>query len=193
MLPHQKKWTKQKSDRREKNHDARVAPQSKVPWESLLTSEVSARAGNLKAERRTKTALIKRFREVILTQSREMEASEEVMKYLNEALEYSLENKAALGATLEAGLIELLKEESEKSGVVGDDVLTREETSQLVEHVSESMKSHIRMLDGKKHRFRFSPYLMGLSMNIYLQSVGQQRHHNSAIKYSCKAETCAKY
>ena len=150
MLPHQKKWTKQKSDRREKNRDARVAPQSKVPWESLLTPEVSARAGNLKAERRTKAALIERSREVILTRSREMEAFEEVMKHLNEALEYALENKAALGATMEAGLLELLKEESGKSGLVGDDVLTREETAQLVEHVSESMKNHIRMLADKK-------------------------------------------
>ena len=99
-----------------------------------------------------------------------MEASEEVMKHLNEALEYALENKAALGATMEAGLLELLKEESGKSGLVGDDVLTREEIAQLVEHVSESMKNHIRMLAGKKNRFRFSPYLMGLSMNLYLQS-----------------------
>lgn len=81
-----KKGTKQKSHRREKSRDARVAPQSKVPWESLLTSEVSARAGNLKAERSTKAALTKRLREVILTQSREMEASEEVLKHLSEAL-----------------------------------------------------------------------------------------------------------
>ena len=79
-----------------------------------------------------------------------MEASEEVMKHINEALNYSMTNKTTLGATMEEGLLELLKEESGKSGLVGDNVLTREETAQLVEYVSESMKNHIRPLDGKK-------------------------------------------
>ena len=50
---------------------------------------------------------------------------------------------------MEEGLLELLKEESEKSGLMRDDVLTREETAQLVEYVSESMKNYIRLLDGK--------------------------------------------
>ena len=69
-----------------------------------------------------------------------MEASEEVMKHLNKALEYLVENKAALGAIMEVGLRELLKDESGKSSVVGDDRLTREKTLQLVEHVPESTK-----------------------------------------------------
>ena len=54
-----------------------------------------------------------------------MVVSEGVMKHINEALDYSLSNKTALGATMEEGLLELLKEESEKSGLVGDYVLTR--------------------------------------------------------------------
>lgn len=71
---------------------------------------------------------------------------------------------------MEACLHEFLKEEHRKIGLVGDDVLTREETTQLVEHVAESMKNHVKLLDGNKIRFRFSSYLMGLSMNVYLQA-----------------------
>ena len=58
---------KQQSERREKNHDARVAPQSRVPWKSLTSAEVSIRAGNLRAERRSKAAIIKRLKKRILT------------------------------------------------------------------------------------------------------------------------------
>ena len=144
------KWTKQKSERREKNRDARVAPRSRAPWKSLTAVEVSTRAGHLKVERKSKATIIKRLRERIKTQSRVMVASDGVMKHINEALDYSLANKTALGATMEEGLLELLKEESEKSGLVGDYVLTKEETCQLVEYVSESMKNHIRLLGGQK-------------------------------------------
>ena len=71
---------------------------------------------------------------------------------------------------MEVGLIELLKEESGKSGLVGSGVLAREKAAQLVEHVSESMKNHIRVLADKKKCFRFSPHLTGLSVNLCLQS-----------------------
>ena len=96
--------------------------------------------------------------------------SNKLLDHLNESLECAQNNKNALGATIESGLLELLTEEAEKCGSNVEVSITKAETKQLIDFIAESMKNHLHKLNGNTNRYRYSPYLMGLSMNLYLQS-----------------------
>jgi len=106
--------------RRAKNSELRVDPGSSVPFSALDKKEVSRRVGKMKTRRRSKAATLKRFKEKLLSQHREMEVSEQFNKHLNEALDYAVNNRDALEATLESSILQILQEEAGKDGTLDE-------------------------------------------------------------------------
>ena len=78
------------------------------------------------------------------------------LNHLNESLEYAQNNKDALGATIESGLLELLTEEAEKCDSNVEVAITKAETKQLIDFIAESMKNHLHKLNGNTNRYRYS-------------------------------------
>ena len=158
-------------ERRVKNQAQRVSPHSSTPLSALSTEELKVRSKALKMQRRSKAAMIKILKEKIESYKVECEMSEELLNHMNEALECASTNKAQFQHDIKSTLVELLTEEAKKNGVVGEDaLLSHEDTQQFVDFLTESMRNHIRKVEGNKTLYRFSPYLMGLAMNQYLQS-----------------------
>ena len=74
-----------------------------------------------------------------------MDISDKLITHPNTALEYAMKNKAALEASIESGLLELMREEA------GDDCdLTKAKAKKFVDYIAESMKNHVRQLTGTK-------------------------------------------
>ncbi|KAL7537400.1 hypothetical protein ACHAXR_010211 [Thalassiosira sp. AJA248-18] len=125
----------------------------------------------------------------------EEEMTEELVNHLNEALEYAQSNQSSLRKSIESSLLELLKEEAERDGSSTEDVLlSHEDTKQLVDFIAESMKNHIHKVNGNENRYRFSPYLMGLSMSHYLQAgtSAYDRMRDDNVVVSPSSSTLAK-
>ena len=106
----------------------------------------------------------------VISQRREMEASEQFNNHLNQALDYAMNNRDALGAILESSILQILKGEAGKDRILDECTLDKAKTKQIVDFVAELMKNQVHKLKGHKNRCWYSPYLMGLSMNLYLQS-----------------------
>ena len=162
--------------RRVENYDKRVAPDSTTPFSALTPEEVKVRVHALNLQRKSAAATIERLKAKIEWFMVELEMNVEMKDFLEESLEHALKNKQELYKDIESTLLELLKEDASKSGSGSvDNLLTHEDTKQLVEFIAESMRNHIHKVNGHKNRYRFSPYLTGLAMGQFGQT-GKSRY-----------------
>ncbi|KAL7554136.1 hypothetical protein ACHAWF_017538, partial [Thalassiosira exigua] len=138
---------KQRDKRREENHANRVSPTSTVPWTSLTDSEIKIRAAKANIQRRSRATAIKRMKQKIANHKVEMALSEELLDHMDESLNYARNNKDKLRDSIESSLLELMRDEAKKMGDSDDeDLITEEETKDLVDFVAESMRNHIHKL-----------------------------------------------
>ena len=157
--------------RQEQNCDLRTRADSPVGVVHLKEDELKERVKNLNTQRRSKAATIKRLKDKIKALEVNRELGEQMITHLKEALESTQKDKALFNENIESTLKELLKEEADRKGTtLEDEMLSKEETQQFVDFISESITNHIHKLNGNPNLYRFSPYIMGLSMNHYLQS-----------------------
>jgi hypothetical protein len=158
-------------DRRVKHHDERTSPRSTTPLTSLTPPELKLRGERLRIQRRSTAATIQRLKDRVKSQKKDMDMSKELTNHLYESLEYAQNNPRLMKESIESSLLELLKDEAERDGSSSVDVLLdHKDTKQIVDFFTESMKNHIHKVNGHEGRYRFSPHLMGMSMNLYLQS-----------------------
>ena len=91
--------------RQEKNQELRVSPHSSVPLIYLGKNELKIRGEALKTQRQNKAAKITRLKEQVESQWMEIQMSNKHLNHLNKSLEYAQNSKAALGATIESGIL----------------------------------------------------------------------------------------
>ena len=109
--------------------------------------------------------------DIITSYKIEEAVNEELLNHINDTLMCAQNNQSSLYETIETTLMELLKEEAQRDGTNPNEVsVTHEDTQKLVDFIAESMRNHIHKVNGNENRYRFSPYLMGLAMNQYIQS-----------------------
>ncbi|KAL7524395.1 hypothetical protein ACHAWF_004195 [Thalassiosira exigua] len=159
------KW---KEKRREQNKALRVSPKSKVPWTSNTYEEIKVRAANAKVQRKSMKATIKRLKQKIDEQEVEMALTEELLNQMNEALEYAKNNKEKLQQSLESNLKELLEEQAKDMGTSPEQLLSTDDTQELVEYLAESMTNHIHKVNGHDNLYKFNAKTTGLAMNLLI-------------------------
>ena len=81
-------------------------------------------------------------------------------------------------------IITALEEMVEEESMINTDtkkLLTKQDTTELVDFIMETLKNHSIKKAGKNN-FSFSPYLMGLTMNQYLQGpTAYERFRDDAL------------
>ena len=89
--------------------------------------------------------------------------SEELVSQLEAQSKYTRENPSTIKDTVSATLRELMTEEN-----LGKELNFDKDATKLVDFIAKTLRNHAIKSAGK-NTFRFSSYLMGLSMNHYLQ------------------------
>ena len=69
-----------------------------------------------------------------------MEVSEQFNNHLNQVLDYAVNNRDALRATLEFSILQILKEEAGKDRILYVCTLDKAETKQIVDFMAELIK-----------------------------------------------------
>ena len=117
------------------------SPSSKVPWKHRIEDELTAVCRTVKSERRKFRVTMKCLEERIKANEMEMAMTEELLDYLNEALDHAQNHLDKLCSDIKPVLLEVIKEEAQSARTKdGNSCITDEETEQLVEYVAESIK-----------------------------------------------------
>jgi len=165
--------------KRIENHDQRTSPHSNTAFIHLTDKETTVRVKKMNVERKKKEATIKRLKKKLAERDVEQELNEEVLNHLKKALEYAQKNQEAMRKDIDSTLLEMLKEAAKQNGnSTEEELLTHEDTKQLVEFIAESMRNHIHKVAGNHNRYRFSSYLTGLAMSQYIMT-GKSRYDQS--------------
>ena len=93
--------------------------------------------------------------------------SAETLAGMEKKFKEAQENPVQLRETIEVALKDMLKKESQEDQNI-QDYMSDKDTEELIEFILQSLKNHSIKKAGKGH-YQFSPYLMGLAMNQYLQ------------------------
>ena len=93
----------------------------------------------------------------------ELEMSEELVSQLEEQLKAAIDNPRTVEDTFTAVLKEMMIEENP-----GHEPISDEDEAKLVDFVVQSLRNHAIKRAGKS-KFQFSPYMMGLAMDKFLQ------------------------
>ena len=91
---------------------------------------------------------------------------EKLIDEMNEALEYAQTNPNKIEKRIELSFEEIIQEQA-GSDIKPEDLLSKDNTKNLVAFIVDSLKNHaIKHL--RKRNYTFSPYLTGLAMDQYV-------------------------
>ena len=112
--------------------------------------------------------------------------SEELVNQLKDQLEAVKENPTSVKDTVSAALKEIMIEENSESAHVSD-----EDSAKLVDFIVQSLRNHAIKSAGK-NTFRFSPHLMGLAMNEFLQGPTAYGRFRETAAFVCPSQNSLK-
>ena len=158
---------RQVEEKRTLNREARVDPKSTVPLAALNQDELTERVRKLNFNRKSSQKTIARLKNKIKNAKIVVKMSDETVATLEKKLKEAQEKPTQLRETITEALKEMLNEEGQSDQNI-DALLTDKDTTELVDFILLSLKNHSIKKLGKKN-YSFSPYLMGLTMNQYLQ------------------------
>ena len=122
----------------------RFFPHSKVSWRHHIGDELTNVCKTVKIEWWKFRATIKCLERRIIANETEMVMTEELLNYLDEALEHAQNHLDKLHGDVKSDILEVIKEEAQIAGSKdGNSFITNEETDQLVEYIAESIQNYI--------------------------------------------------
>ena len=92
------------------------SPSSKVPWKHCIEDELTAVCRTVKSERRKFRVTMKCLEERIKANETEMAMTEELLEYLDEALEHAQNHPDKLRGDIKSYIPEVIKEETQSAG-----------------------------------------------------------------------------
>ena len=114
----------------------------------------------------------------------QLEMSDEFVNQLKDKLAAVKEYPSSVKDTASAALKEIMMEENSGSAHVSD-----EDSAKLVDFIVQSLRNHAIKSAGK-NTFRFSPHLMGLAMNEFLEGPTAYGRFRETAAFVCRSPLC---
>jgi len=164
------------AQRRERNSESRLDPSSTVPKSALTTEELKKVTKRMNSRRMSDKALIARLRKNLVATEELVNASEEVIKTMEEAAKKANEKPKEFRQSLKKSLEEMIREEAKDDAELDYDALMSEQQmNDLLDYIQESMKNYSIRAVGRNN-FEYSPKLVGLAMSQYIRGPTAYNH-----------------
>ncbi|EJK77622.1 hypothetical protein THAOC_00533 [Thalassiosira oceanica] len=166
----------QQEERRKRNSALRLDPSSTVPKTHLTSDELKTVTKKMNTGRKAAKAMIARLRKKLVETEQLLNASEEVVKTMQAAVDEANARPKEFRESLKESLEEMIREQAKDDDELDfSELMSEQTTNELLDFIQQAMKNHSIKAVGKNN-FEYSPKLMGLAMSQYLRGPTAYMH-----------------